>query len=318
MGRRGEGPKLGCDGHHSCNTGYAIVIGAMTDPRPVAVFDSGVGGLSVWREVVRLLPHESTIYLADAAWCPYGGRPVVQVRRRAEKALEWLVARGVKAVVVACNTASAAALTQLRSRFSLPIVGIEPPIKPAAAITRTGCIVALATPLTARSRRLHGLVARFAGGARVLVQPCPDLVPLVEAGEVDSPRAEHLLRKYMGPALARGADVVALGCTHYTFLLPAIRRVCGPGVETVDPAPAVARQLARVLASEGLENDVGTPRHTFFTTGDPGSLAGALRSLVGVDHAHVERVAIGQVGRGRKGPAPAAHCPPAPWPSGPV
>jgi glutamate racemase len=249
--------------------------------RPIGVFDSGVGGLSVWREIVRLLPHESTVYLADQAHVPYGPRPQDEVARFSAGITEHLLERGCKAVVVACNTASAAALKDLRARFApVPIIGLEPAVKPAAAMTKTGVIGVMATPATFAGRLYQATVGRHAASIRVVSQTCPGLADLVERGALDGPEAEQLLRGFVQPILAENADVIVLGCTHYPFVIDGIRRIAGPSVAVLDPAPSVARHLGNVLAHHGLGRHDGTGAHHFLTTADPAAFAGTASRLL--------------------------------------
>jgi glutamate racemase len=253
--------------------------------QPVGVFDSGIGGLCVWREIVRQLPRESTVYLADQAHLPYGPRPAAEVRALAEAATAELLERGCKAIVVACNTASAAALKSLRERHpDVPFVGMEPAVKPAALHSRSRVVGVMATPGTLQGGPFAELLQRFATGVKVVQQPCPGLVERIERGEADAPGTEALLRELMAPMLAAGADVVVLACTHYPFALPLIQRIAGDGVRIIDPAPAVARQLGRVLEERGLRAEPdGQPSHRFLTSGNPEALRRALRTLLEVD-----------------------------------
>ncbi len=254
----------------------------MSDPCPIGIFDSGVGGLSVWREIVALLPHEDTLYLADQAHVPYGSRSLDEVQGFAEGITHFLLGEGAKLIVIACNAASAAALFHLRRLFpDVPFVGMEPALKPAAQQTRTGVVGILATQATFQGALFASLMERYGNDVRVLTQACPGWVEAVEAGAPDAPETERLLRLHLEPLVEAGADQLVLGCTHYPFLRPIIERVAGPGVAVIDPVPAVARQTARVLARRGLEADprhVG--RHVFYTSGDAVSFAGLLRRLV--------------------------------------
>lgn len=237
---------------------------------PVGVFDSGVGGLSVLREIRAELPAERLIYLADSGYAPYGGRPEAYIRERALACAEFLLERGAKAIVVACNTATAAAVELLRTRYTVPIVAMEPGIKPAAAATRSGRIGVLATETTAGSYRLLMLIDRYARGQRVHIQPCPGLVELIEAGHTDSAPLQALLRRYTGPLLAVGVDTLILGCTHYPLVAKAVAAAAGPAVQIIDTGRAVARQLRRVLESEGLLSAAdGLGEVRLWTSGDP-------------------------------------------------
>lgn len=259
--------------------------------QPVGVFDSGVGGLSVWREIVRALPDESTVYVADQAHLPYGPRPAAEVLAFSERIVTELLERGCKAIVVACNTASAAALKALRERHpDTPFVGMEPAVKPAAKTSRRQVVGVMATPGTLQGRMFADAVQRFATGVKLVRQPCPGLVEQIERGELDTPETEALLRSLLLPIMDAGADTLVLACTHYPFVAPLIRAIVGDGVQIIDPAPAVARQLARVLDERGLRADAdGRPAHRFLTTGEPAVLQAALRRLVDLE-AKVEKL----------------------------
>lgn len=237
---------------------------------PIAVFDSGVGGLSVLRAIRHELPHEDLLYIADSRYAPYGEQPGTFVERRSLTLVEFAVKHDAKAVVVGCNTATAIAVDTLRSRFALPIVAMEPAVKPAAAQTRSGVIGVLATSGTLSSPRFSALLDRHAAAVEVLVQPCPGLVELVEQGQLEGDAARALVASYVRPLVVRGADTLVLGCTHYPFLEPVIRTVAGPTVAIVDPAAAVARELHRRLREGGLlatRTRPGTDR--FWTSGIP-------------------------------------------------
>ena len=222
---------------------------------PIGVFDSGVGGISVLREMRRLLARENLVYYADSGHCPYGGKTREQIQARAVAITEYLIARGAKLIVVACNTATIAAVEHLRATYPIPFVGMEPAVKPAAAQTRSGVVGVLATGAALAGDKFHKLVADHAGGVRVITQPCPGLVEQVEAGLLDSPETRQLVQRYTAPLQQQGADVMVLGCTHYPFLRPLIQDVVGPGVSLIDTGAAVARQAQRLLEREGLAND---------------------------------------------------------------
>ena len=252
--------------------------------RAIGILDSGVGGLSVWREIARQLPHEDTTYFADQAHMPYGPRPQEQIRHFADAITRFLIERGCKAVVVACNTASAAALKHLRETFTaLPSVGMEPAVKPAALITKSGVVGIMATPATFQGKLFQATAGRYAPGIRVINQVCDGLADRVEAGELDGVQTESMLRGFVQPMLAAGADTIVLACTHYPFLLDPIRRIAGENVNVIDPAPAIARHLHRVLEQRGLLGPSGhAARHMFYTSGDAVQYARALKHLVGV------------------------------------
>lgn len=265
------------------------------------MFDSGVGGISVWREVSRLMPGERLIYLADQARAPYGQRPLDDIRRLTAEAAGWLVERGCDVVVLACNTASAAALEHVRAAYpGTPFVGMEPAVKPAARITRAGVIGVVATAATLRAERFAGLVERFAAGLRVIEQPCPEWVELVEQDTWRDAGAAAVVDARLWPVLDAGADTVVLGCTHFPLMRPAIdaslerwARHTGRSAVVIDPSPAVAEQTKRVRMSISTTAAVATtaagegrapdPNTSFFTTADPSRFAAQLRSLLHFD-----------------------------------
>lgn len=221
--------------------------------QPIGIFDSGVGGLSVLRHIQRHLPQENLIFFADQAHVPYGSRSLAEIRHYSVEITHFLLRKGAKIIVVACNTASAAALTMLRSTFPhVPFVGMEPAVKPAALNTRSGIVGVLATENTFASPRYEQLMHRFARDVEVLEDPCRGLVPLIEAGHISDPETEQLLRAVLSPMLTSGVDTLVLGCTHYPFVQPLIESLLAtdfPGrqLTIIDPAPAVARQTANVL-----------------------------------------------------------------------
>lgn len=237
---------------------------------PIGVFDSGVGGISVLREIRRLLPAEDAIYYADSGHCPYGGKPREEIIARATAITEVLLARGAKLIVVACNTATIAAVEHLRATYPVPFVGMEPAVKPAVAMTRSGVVGVLATGAALAGEKFHKLVAQHAGGVRVITQPCPGLVEQVEAGDLDGPRTRELVARYTAPLIAAGADVLVLGCTHYPFLRAQIEAAVGPDVALVDTGEAVARQTRRLLERDGLLNpEQNTGAVAWHSSGDP-------------------------------------------------
>jgi glutamate racemase len=237
----------------------------MTPTRaPIGVFDSGVGGLSVLRALRRALPGEDLLYAADSGHAPYGDRDAGFVTGRAQALCDYLQDAGAKAIVVACNTASVVAAGALRARSALPIVAMEPAIKPAVRRTRSGVVGVLATTGTVASGNVERLCREHAGGVRVLLQACPGWVECVERGELDGAATRALLRREVEPLLAAGADTLVLGCTHYAFLAPALQQIAGPAVELVDAAEAVARETVRRLNAPAPQR-AGTER--FVSTG---------------------------------------------------
>ncbi|WAJ38614.1 glutamate racemase [Pseudomonas sp. GOM7] len=225
----------------------------MASEAPVGVFDSGVGGLSVLREIRQLLPSESLLYVADSGHVPYGEKSPQYILERCVLITEHLLAQGAKALVLACNTATAAAAAELRERYpQVPIVGMEPAVKPAAAATRSGVVGVLATTGTLKSARFAALLDRFASDVRVLTQPCPGLVECIEAGALQAPATRELLQGYVAPLLAEGCDTLILGCTHYPFLRPLLQELVPPSVTLIDTGAAVARHLRTVLEQREL------------------------------------------------------------------
>jgi glutamate racemase len=255
----------------------------VTPSSPLGIFDSGVGGLSVLKAVQHELPEEATIYLADQAHVPYGRRPLEEVQSFAVAISGYLLSKGVKLIVVACNTASAAALHHLRATFpEIPFVGMEPAVKPAAEFTRSGVVGVLATPATFQGKLYASVVERFANGVTVLQQTCPGLVGQIEAGNLKGSETREILEHALEPMLKQGIDTVVLGCTHYSFVIPLIEEIVGPGVRVIDPAPAVARQVHRVLSDRNLLNkhdqDAG---HRHLTSGEAKRLESLLPVLLG-------------------------------------
>ncbi|MCU0435964.1 MAG: glutamate racemase [Bacteroidia bacterium] len=255
----------------------------MSPASPIGVFDSGIGGVSVLREIRRLLPAEELIYVGDSIHLPYGEKSLEEIRRYTEAVVQYLIHSGCKIVVIACNTASAAALSHVREKFpQLPIVGMEPAVKPAVEHTRSGVVGVIATTATFQGQLFASVVERFAGDVTVLKQPCPGLVQQIEAGELETAATEKMLRGWLQPMLAAGMDELVLACTHYPFVLPLLRRICGPDVNVIDPAPALARQTQRVLANAALLNQAAQSGElTYFTTGNTTTFARTLNQLTG-------------------------------------
>lgn len=251
---------------------------------PIGIFDSGVGGLSVLNELRRLLPQENLLYVADQAHVPYGSRPLDEIRRFSEAITHFLLAHEAKLIVIACNTASAAALTYLRKTFpAVPFVGMEPAVKPAARQTQSGRVGVLATATTFASERYADLMARFAREVVVWEDPCRGLVDLIESGEVDTPVTMALLQDVLDPMLTSGVDTLVLGCTHYPFVIPLLRQISGPEVMIIDPAPAIARQVERVLQQhENLAPPPTIGAVRLLTTGAADVFTGQVKGLLGM------------------------------------
>lgn len=251
----------------------------------IGVFDSGVGGLSILREIRSLLPQERLVYVADSAHLPYGTKSAAFVEQRALAVSEFLLQRGAKALVVACNTATAAAVAGLRSRFPLPIVGVEPALKPAVQATRSGVVGVLATPGTLGSGKFAQLVAAHSGDVQVLLRPCPGWVDHVEQGELDGPATRELVAEQVEPLLEAGADTLVLGCTHFPFLRPVVQSVAGADVEILDTGAAVARELRRRLEALRMaaasETDCNGSKEEIWTSGEPTRAAALVAGLWG-------------------------------------
>ena len=239
----------------------------------IGIFDSGSGGLSVYRELVKVLPQERYIYYSDAANCPYGEKSALFIRRRARFITEFLLDKGADVIVVACNTATAAAIATLRSEYpDVPFVGMEPAVKPAALGTKSGVIGVLATAGTLKASKYLNTRGLYSGDVRVVEHVGQGFVELVEKGILDGPEAENTVRASLQPLLDEGADVVVLGCTHYPFLRPVIERIAGPAVQVIDPAPAVARQTQRLLERHGIPTGEGGYSVELNSSGDLNAL----------------------------------------------
>ncbi|WP_282286741.1 glutamate racemase [Pseudomonas sp. PS02302] len=252
----------------------------MADEAPVGVFDSGVGGLSVLAEIRRLLPAETLHYVADCGHIPYGEKTPAFIRERCQLIAARLHAQGAKALVVACNTATVAAVADLRERYPRwPIVGMEPAVKPAAAATRNGRVGVLATTGTLQSAKFAALLDRFALGVQVLTQPCPGLVEQVERGDLHGPETRRLLQGFLAPLLAAQCDTLILGCTHYPFLRPLLAELVPSQVILVDTGAAVARRLQSLLARDERLAEGPTGPTRFWTSGDPAELRAVLPQL---------------------------------------
>jgi glutamate racemase len=245
----------------------------------IGVFDSGVGGLGVLAHIRRELPGADLLYLADQGRAPYGTRSLDEVAAISEEVTSWLLGKGATTVVVACNTASAAAINRLREIHpSIPFVGMEPAVKPAAIATKSGVIGVLATAATFQGELYSSVVSRHAPDVQVLNAACPTWVRLVEAGRIKGREVERQVAQCLAPLIEGGADVLVLGCTHFPFLRPVIEQLVGSTITVVDPAPAVALQVARVHLEEPGAGDL-----VLVTTGSPHRLARLARDLAGIE-----------------------------------
>ena len=243
---------------------------------PIGILDSGLGGLSILNEIRAVLPNESIIYFGDSAWCPYGARHADEIQRRVFAVTDFLIEQGCKMIVIACNSATISAVEALRAAYPIPFVGMEPGVKPAAALTETGTVGVLATEASLAGEKFHRLVSNHADGIKVITRPCPNFVKLVEAGELTGPRARGIIEEEVLPLIDAGADVLALGCTHYPFLRPLIEDVVGPDVQIIDTGAAVAQRAASLLPNS---SGSASPRHHIYTSGDLNHLKKVLPSL---------------------------------------
>jgi len=237
----------------------------------------------VLRAVRALMPEESVIYFGDQGHVPYGPRSLEQVRNFSEAITQFLLNLDAKLIVVACNTASAAALHYLREKFpGIPFVGMEPAVKPAAEYTQSGLVGVLATPATFQGALYASVLERFANGVQILQHTCPGLVGLIEQGNLDGEKPRTILEDALRPMLDRGIDTVVLGCTHYPFVIPLIRQIVGKTVRVIDPAPAVAKQVERILIANEMKRSSGPrSRLRFYTTGNPDIFRGVMSKLLG-------------------------------------
>jgi glutamate racemase len=222
---------------------------ALSADSPIGVFDYGVGGISVLQHIHALLPHEQLLYVADSKYAPYGSKTPEEIQSRCFEITDFLIAKGVKAIVVACNTATAAAIDSMREKYTLPIIGMEPAVKPAAAASKNGVIGVLATVGTLKSAQFAGLLESYGRNVKVVTQGCIGLVECIERGELQNANTLDLLNKYCQPLLDEGADTIVLGCTHYPFVKPMIRQFAGENVTLIVTGAAVAKHLQKRLAT---------------------------------------------------------------------
>jgi glutamate racemase len=249
---------------------------------PIGIFDSGVGGLSILKAIQNQLPNESILYLADQYHVPYGERSLEEIRKFSTGIVQFFLDQGTKIIVVACNTASAAALHFLRSTFSdIPFVGMEPAVKPAAENTQTRRVGVLATPATFQGALYASVVERFAQDVILYQDTCPGLVQQIEEGNFDTPETREILEKALLPMVGEEVDSIVLGCTHYPLVIPMIKRIVGEKIQVFDPAPAVARQVERLLTRNNLlVNHETISSLTYYTTGDPRKLESFLPRIL--------------------------------------
>lgn len=235
--------------------------------KAIGIFDSGVGGLSIWLELQKLLPNEDFIYLADSANCPYGDKTKEQVLELSKNNTDFLLSKNCKLIVVACNTATAAAIDYLRQNYTIPFVGMEPAVKPAALNTKTGKIGVLATQGTFKGKLFQETTEKYANGIETIIQPGDGLVEIVEENKINTPEAIQLLEKYINPMVTTGVDKIVLGCTHYPFLKPIIEKIIPDNIDIINPAPAVAKRSIELLKQNNLLAKKGNGKSIFYTSG---------------------------------------------------
>ncbi|MBA3029559.1 MAG: glutamate racemase [Desulfobacteraceae bacterium] len=241
----------------------------MSNDDPIGLFDSGIGGLSVLQRIREVLPHENVIYVSDAGHLPYGDKPRAYIEKRCFSLTDFLIQNKAKAIVVACNTATAAAIETLRGVYTLPVIGVEPGVKPGLAVTQTGVVGILATTETLKSRKFENLVSRFCNDCKVVVQECPGLVEQIEHMDLSGEKTVSLVKRYVASLLDQGADTLVLGCTHYPLISDLIESVAGNRVRVIDTGFAVAREVVRRLTEAELLSTAEKPgTEIFWTTGN--------------------------------------------------
>jgi glutamate racemase len=263
---------------------------------PIGIFDSGIGGVSVLRAVRELLPGEDLIYFGDSANLPYGEKSLVEIRQLSEAVTDFLLEKKCKLIVIACNTASAAALRHLRSIHpEVNFVGMEPAVKPAAEQTQSGVVGVIATTATIQGELFASVVERFAQSVTVLRQPCPGLVQQIEAGKLETPDTEKMLRGWLEPMMEKNIDTLVLACTHYPFVMPTLKKILGENVRIIDPAPSVAKQVKKILeekdllkeerqskeAAGGSQKEVAAGKVIYYTSGEVEKFRETLFTLIG-------------------------------------
>jgi len=253
------------------------------DERPIAVFDSGVGGISVLKHIHALLPYEPLLYVADSKYAPYGSKTPAQIQARCFEIADFLIAKNAKTLVVACNTATAAAINEMRAKYNLPIIGMEPAVKPAAAASKNGIIGVLATVGTLKSAQFAALLENYGRNVEVVTQACVGLVECIERGELNNDSTLELIKQYCKPLLDEGADTIVLGCTHYPFVRPLIEQVVGSEVALIDTGAAVAKHLQKRLSELNLlaKPSAQTAEVTFWTNSEAENAKQVIEQLWG-------------------------------------
>ncbi|MDR2126832.1 MAG: glutamate racemase [Prevotellaceae bacterium] len=245
----------------------------------IGIFDSGVGGISVWKELYGLMPHQDFVYVADSAYCPYGRKPEGEIIERAEKISKFLIKKNADIIVVACNTATAAAIKYLRLHFAVPFVGMEPAVKPAIAESKSGTVGVLATAGTFKGSLYLNTRTKFAANVKIIEQTGDGLVELVESGKIHEHETKLLLQKYINPVIAAGADHLVLGCTHYPFLIEAIKEITNNKITIINPAPAVALQTQKIININNISTSKNLGTNIFISTGNIETMKMLVRSI---------------------------------------
>ena len=246
---------------------------------PIGFFDSGIGGTSIWKEVIKLLPNENTIYLSDSKNAPYGGKSAKEISELSKKNTDFLLKENCRLIIVACNTATTNAISFLRATYHIPIIGIEPAIKPASLITKTNNIGVLATKGTLNSALFEKTAHPIRKNIRIQETHGEGLVPLIEAGKLNSEETSALLSLYLGPMVANNIDSLVLGCTHYPYLIPQIREIIGPDIKIIDSGEAVAKQTKAILLKHQILNieEKHTANHRIYINTKKNALTALLK-----------------------------------------
>lgn len=253
--------------------------------QPIGIFDSGVGGLTVWKELVKVLPNESVIYYADNKHCPYGPKSKDEIIKLASNVVDFLIEKKCKIVIVACNTATAAAIDFLRANYDIPFIGMEPAVKPAALNTKTKSIAVLATEGTFNGKLYIETSRKFACDVELNIQVGDKLVDIVEKGLVNEQSTKKHLEKMVEPLIKKNIDHLVLGCTHYPFLTGVLKEVLPENVEIINPAPAVVKQTQRILKANNLVNNLfAKPAYEFFVSGDSAVLKNILKEITSLSY----------------------------------
>ncbi len=256
----------------------------------IGVMDSGVGGISVLKHIHALLPHENLMYVADSKYAPYGNKTAEEITSRCMILADFLIAQNVKALVVACNTATAAAIDELREAFDIPIIGMEPAVKPAAEASKNGIIGVLATVGTLKSAQFAALLESYGRNVKVVTQACVGLVECIERGELDTSETKALIRLYATPLLAEGADTIVLGCTHYPFVKHVIQEIVGDKITLIDTGAAVGKQLKRQLEEKDLLSTSKQKAEVNFWTNSEAENAHKVTEKLWGNHVEVHRL----------------------------